>query len=122
MIGDQRPFVAALLSLDPEMLPVWLSNKGELSDLSLAQAAKNPVVLAELQKKVDEVNKSVSNAEAIKKFAVIESELTEESGHLTPSMKIKGKLLPEISHPLLMKSTEGLQLPPKLSTWVTNPS
>ena len=75
VIGDQRPFVAALLSLDPEMLPVWLSNKGEKSDLSLAQAAQNPVVLAELQRKVDEVNKDVSNAEAIKKFAVIESEL-----------------------------------------------
>jgi long-chain acyl-CoA synthetase len=93
VIGDQRPFVAALLSLDPEMLPVWLSNKGEKSDLSLAQAAQNPVVLAELQRKIDEVNKDVSNAEAIKKFAVIESELTEESGHLTPSMKIKREIV-----------------------------
>lgn len=93
VIGDQRPFVAALLSLDPEMLPVWLSNKGEKSDLSLAQAAQNPVVLAELQRKIDEVNKDVSNAEAIKKFAVIESELTEDSGHLTPSMKIKREIV-----------------------------
>jgi long-chain acyl-CoA synthetase len=93
VIGDQRPFVAALLSLDPEMLPVWLANKGEKSDLSLAQAAQNPVVLAELQRKVDEVNETVSNAEAIKKFAVIESELTEESGHLTPSMKIKREIV-----------------------------
>jgi long-chain acyl-CoA synthetase len=93
VIGDQRPFVAALLSLDPEMLPVWLANKGEKSGLSLAQAAQNPVVLAELQRKVDEVNETVSNAEAIKKFAVIESELTEESGHLTPSMKIKREIV-----------------------------
>lgn len=93
VIGDQRPFVAALLSLDPEMLPVWLSNKDQKSDLTLAQAAQNPVVLEELQRSIDEVNKTVSNAEAIKKFAVIESELTEESGHLTPSMKIKREIV-----------------------------
>lgn len=89
VIGDQRPFVAALLSLDPEMMPVWLANNGQPSDLTLAQAAKNPRVLQELQKAVDEVNATVSKAEAIKKFEVIESELTEKSGHLTPSLKIK---------------------------------
>jgi long-chain acyl-CoA synthetase len=93
VIGDQRPFVAALLSLDPEMLPVWLANKGQQSTLSLAEAANNPVVLEELQRKIDEVNATVSNAEGIKKFAVIESELTEESGHLTPSMKIKREIV-----------------------------
>ncbi|MFM7014359.1 MAG: AMP-dependent synthetase/ligase [Actinomycetota bacterium] len=93
VIGDQRPFVAALLSLDPEMLPTWLSNNGEKGDMTLAQAAKNPTVLKELQKSVDEVNKTVSNAEAIKKFAVIESELSEESGHLTPSLKIKREIV-----------------------------
>jgi len=89
VIGDQRPFVSVLISLDPEMLPVWLSNNGEKSDLTLAQAANNPRVLQEIQKAIDEVNETVSNAEAIKKFAVIETELTEDSGHLTPSMKIK---------------------------------
>jgi long-chain acyl-CoA synthetase len=89
VIGDQRPFVAALLSLDPEMIPVWLANNGQPSDLTLSQAAKNPRVLQELQKAVDEVNSTVSNAEAIKKFEVIDSELSEKSGHLTPSLKIK---------------------------------
>ncbi len=89
VIGDQRPFVAALLSLDPEMMPVWLANNGQPSDLTLSQAAKNPRVIQELQKAVDEVNATVSNAEAIKKFEVIESELSEKSGHLTPSLKIK---------------------------------
>jgi long-chain acyl-CoA synthetase len=93
VIGDQRPFVAVLISLDPEMLPTWLANNGEGSNVTLAQAAKNPKVLAELQKAIDEVNKTVSNAEAIKKFAVIETELTEESGHLTPSMKIKREVV-----------------------------
>ena len=93
VIGDQRPFVAALISLDPEMLPVWLANNGQKADLNLSQAAKNKAVLAEIQKKVDEVNATVSNAEAIKKFAVIESELSEESGHLTPSLKIKREVV-----------------------------
>lgn len=93
VIGDQRPFVSVLISLDPEMLPVWLGNNGQKADLTLAQAAKNPVVLAELQQKIDEVNSTVSNAEGIKKFAVIESELSEESGHLTPSLKIKREVV-----------------------------
>jgi long-chain acyl-CoA synthetase len=83
------------------MLPVWLGNKGQKSDLSLAQAAQNPVVLAELQRKVDEVNATVSNAEGIKKFAVIESELTEESGHLTPSMKIKREIVTRDFAPII---------------------
>ena len=101
VIGDQRPFVAALISLDPEMLPVWLANNGQKADLSLSQAAKNPAVLAELQKKVDEVNATVSNAEAIKKFAVIESELSEESGHLTPSLKIKREVVARDFAPII---------------------
>lgn len=101
VIGDQRPFVAALISLDPEMLPVWLANNGQKADQSLSQAAKNSAVLAELQKKVDEVNATVSNAEAIKKFAVIESELSEESGHLTPSLKIKREVVARDFAPII---------------------
>jgi long-chain acyl-CoA synthetase len=101
VIGDQRPFVAALLSLDPEMMPVWLANNGQPSDLTLSQAAKNPRVLQELQKAVDEVNATVSNAEAIKKFEVIDSELSEKSGHLTPSMKIKREAVSRDFSPLI---------------------
>jgi long-chain acyl-CoA synthetase len=83
------------------MLPVWLGNKGQQSDLTLSQAAQNPIVLAELQRKVDEVNETVSNAEGIKKFAVIETELTEESGHLTPSMKIKREIVSRDFAPII---------------------
>jgi long-chain acyl-CoA synthetase len=101
VIGDQRPFVSVLISLDPEMLPVWLSNNGESPDLTLAQAAINPKVLAELQNSIDEVSATVSNAEAIKKFAVIESELTEESGHLTPSLKIKREVIARDFGPII---------------------
>jgi long-chain acyl-CoA synthetase len=107
VIGDQRPFVAALLSLDPEMMPVWLANNGQPADLTLSQAAKNPRVLQELQKAVDEVNSTVSNAETIKKFEVIDSELSEKSGHLTPSMKIKREAISRDFSPLIDKIYGG---------------
>jgi long-chain acyl-CoA synthetase len=89
VIGDQRPFIAALISLDSEMLPIWLANNGGDKSLSVADAAKSPLVLAEVQKAVDAVNATVSKAESIRKFSIIQTELTEESGHLTPSLKIK---------------------------------
>ena len=89
VIGDKRPFVAALISLDLEMLPIWLANNGADKNMTLAQAAKSPIVLAEVQKAIDRVNRHFSRAESIRKFVIIDRELTEESGHLTPSLKIK---------------------------------
>ncbi len=89
VIGDKRPFVAALISLDAEMLPIWLANNGADKNMTLAQAAKSPIVLAEIQKAIDRVNRHFSRAESIRKFVVIDRELTEDSGHLTPSLKIK---------------------------------
>ena len=89
VVGDKRPFVAAIISLDPEMLPIWLANNGADKTMTLAQAAKSPIVLAEIQKAIDRVNKHFSRAESIRKFVVIDQELSEESGHLTPSLKIK---------------------------------
>ena len=89
VIGDKRPFVAALISLDPEMLPIWLANNGADKNMTIAQAAKSPIVLAEVQKAIDRVNRHFSRAESIRKFVIIDRELTEESGHLTPSLKIK---------------------------------
>lgn len=89
VIGDQRPFIAALISLDSEMLPIWLANNGGDKGMSVAEAAKSPLVLAEVQRAVDAVNETVSKAESIRKFSIIQTELTEESGHLTPSLKIK---------------------------------
>ncbi|BDS50577.1 hypothetical protein RKACHI23_08390 [Rhodoluna lacicola] len=93
VIGDQKPFVAALISLDPEMLPIWLGNNGLDKSLSLAQAAKEPKVLAEIQIAVDRVNKNFSKAESIRKFTIIGQELSEETGHLTPSLKIKREVV-----------------------------
>jgi long-chain acyl-CoA synthetase len=93
VIGDQKPFVSALISLDAEMLPIWLANNGLDKGLSLAQAAKEPKVLAEIQVAVDRVNKNFSKAESIRKFTIIGQELTEETGHLTPSLKIRREVV-----------------------------
>ena len=89
VVGDKKPFVSALVSLDSEMLPTWLKNHGGDASLSLEQAASNALVLAEVQKAIDQVNKNFSTAESIRKFVIINAELTEGSGHLTPSLKIK---------------------------------
>ncbi|MBX3195913.1 MAG: long-chain fatty acid--CoA ligase [Microbacteriaceae bacterium] len=87
--GDRKPFISALITLDPEMLPVWLNNNGEAGDMSLDEAVTNPKVLAEVQRAVDEANARVSRAESIRKFVILPTEFTEASGHLTPKMSIK---------------------------------
>ncbi|MFM1844872.1 MAG: hypothetical protein RI917_190 [Actinomycetota bacterium] len=89
VIGDAKPFIGALIALDPEMVPVWSEQNGITEKLSLAEATKNPAIRAEIQKAVDEVNQRFSNAEQIKEFEILDVELTEASGHLTPSLKIK---------------------------------
>jgi long-chain acyl-CoA synthetase len=89
VVGDKKPFVSALVSLDSEMLPTWLKNHGGDASISLEQATQNPLVLAEVQNAIDQVNKNFSTAESIRKFVIINAELTESSGHLTPSLKIK---------------------------------
>lgn len=93
VVGDQKPFIAALVTLDPEMLPAWLANNGLPADMSLEDAAKNDAVRAEVQRAIDHANKFVSRAESIRKFTILPSEWTEASGHLTPKMSIKRNVI-----------------------------
>ena len=88
VIGDQRPFISALLTLDAEMLPGWLSTHG-LSSMDVAEASHHPDVLAALQRAVDRTNSQVSRAESIRKFSIVSGDFTQENGLLTPSMKVK---------------------------------
>lgn len=90
VVGDNRPFVGALVTLDPEGLATWCRNCGR-EDLTLDQAAQDEEVRAEVQKSVDAANEHVSQAESVRKFVILDSELTEESGHLTPSLKLQRK-------------------------------
>nr|WP_208096579.1 AMP-dependent synthetase/ligase [Paenarthrobacter sp. MSM-2-10-13] len=88
VVGDGRPFVAALLGLDPDGLADWCA-ENKVAAMSPDEAAADDRVKAAVQSAVDEANKLVSAAESIKKFAFITAELSVESGHLTPSLKLK---------------------------------
>lgn len=89
VVGDQKPFVAAVVTLDPEALPMWLKVQGKDESLTAADLISDAEVLSEIQGAVDEANKAVSHAEAIKKFVLVPDEWTEEGGQMTPSMKLK---------------------------------
>ncbi|WP_404432467.1 long-chain fatty acid--CoA ligase [Microbacterium lacus] len=93
VVGDQKPFISALITLDSEMLPTWLANNELAGDMSLDDAAKNPTVRAEIQRAIDIANKNVSRAESIRKFTILPTEWTEASGHLTPKMSIKRNVI-----------------------------
>ena len=93
VVGDQRPFISALITLDEEMLPAWLGNNGLDPKMSLEEARSNRVVLDEVQRAIDAANERVSRAESIRKFAILDSELTEASGHLTPKLSIKRHII-----------------------------
>ncbi len=93
VVGDQKPFIGALITLDPEMLPVWLRNKG-LAVVDPVLAAEVPEVQASLQRAIDRANAKVSRAESIRKFRVVNADFTVENGYLTPSLKLRrGKVL-----------------------------
>jgi long-chain acyl-CoA synthetase len=93
VVGEQKPFIAALVSLDREMLPAWLKSQGEASDMSLEDACTNGKVVAEVQRAVDKANEHVSRAESIRKFHILDTDLTEGSGHLTPKLSIKRNVI-----------------------------
>ena len=88
VVGDLRPFVAALVTLDAEMLPGWLKNHN-LPAMTVSEAMNHPEVLAALNRAVERANKAVSRAESIRKIKVLSTDFTEANGMLTPSMKVK---------------------------------
>jgi long-chain acyl-CoA synthetase len=88
VVGDAKPFIACLVTLDPEALPAWQEQHGK-AGMSMEQLAEDPEVRAEVQAAVDDANKAVSKAEAIRKFSILPVDFTEEGGQLTPSMKLK---------------------------------
>ncbi len=89
VVGDQRPFIAALITLDEEALPQWLTSKGKPAGQTIAQVREDADLKAEIDEAVKDANKAVSQAEAIKKFHVLGTDFTEDNGMLTPSLKLK---------------------------------
>jgi len=89
VVGDHRPFISALITLDEEAFPGWLERHQLPAGTTMAEAAEHPKVLAEIQGLVDSANTTVSRAEAIKVFRIVPTDFTETTGHLTPSLKVK---------------------------------
>lgn len=98
LVGDEKPFIAALVTLDPDTLPEQLEHLGLPRSLSIPEAAVHPAVRAAVQRIVDEANQLVSRAEGIREFRIMNRDLTEEDGYLTPSHKIRrAKVLQDFS-------------------------
>ncbi len=89
VVGNEKPFIAAVITLDPETLPAWLNRNGIDANTPVEQLTEHPKVLEHVQRLVDKANSSVSRAEQIRKFVVLADELSVESGHLTPSLKLR---------------------------------
>ena len=88
VVGDNRPYIGALIALDPEMLPVWLKSKG-LDTVDPAAAAELPLVRESLDRAIARANKRVSRAESIRRYRIVNAAFTVENGYLTPSLKLK---------------------------------
>src|SRR5262249_10425545 len=89
VVGDNRPFIACLITLDTEALEHWKRQHGKPADATPTDLADDPELCSELQTAVDDANKAVSRAESIRKFRILSTDFTEASGHLTPSMKVR---------------------------------
>ena len=87
VVGDGQPFIGALVTIDTDSFPTWAEAHGKSG--SVADLIDDPDLRAEIQKAVDDANKAVSQAESIRKFAILPEDWTEEGGQLTPSLKLK---------------------------------
>ena len=89
VVGDNKPYVAALITVDPDSFPAWKQQNGKDADATVAALADDPDLVAAVQQAVDEANKAVSTAESVRRFRVLPIDWTEEGGQLTPSMKLR---------------------------------
>lgn len=92
VVGEKRPYIGALITLDEEMLPTWLENHG-LDPISPIAATHDPNVRASLDRAIKRANKAVSRAESIRRFRIINAQFTVDNGYLTPSLKIKRNVI-----------------------------
>ncbi|MPZ71626.1 MAG: AMP-binding protein [Nitriliruptorales bacterium] len=88
VVGDNRPFIAALITIDEEQFPAWASRNGK-DGRKVGDLVDDETLRAEIQKAVDEANKAVSRAESIRKFVILPQDFTIEGGELTPTLKMK---------------------------------
>jgi long-chain acyl-CoA synthetase len=89
VVGDKQPFIGALVTIDPDFFPAWKEQHGKPASAEVAHLVDDADLLAAIQEAIDEANKAVSNAEAIKKFRILPADFTEDTGELTPSLKLR---------------------------------
>jgi len=89
VVGDGRPYIACLVTIDEEALGFWKERHGRPATASPADLADDPDLLAEIQTAVDDANKAVSRAESIRRFRILGEDFTERTGHLTASLKVR---------------------------------
>ncbi len=89
VVGDQQPFIAALVTIDPEVFPVWLAQNGHPEGTPISAMVDDEGLRAEIQSAVDDANQAVSKAESIRKFVILEADWSEAGGQITPSLKLK---------------------------------
>jgi long-chain acyl-CoA synthetase len=89
VVGDQKPFIAALITIDEEFLPAWKQRHGKAAEAAVADLVDDPELIADVQAAVDDANLAVSKAEAIRKFRILPVDFTEEGGEMTPSLKVR---------------------------------
>lgn len=95
VIGDRKPFIASIISLDLAETNLWLESQGAGRVENLEEATKNPIVRAEVERAVNKANELVSRAESIRKFEIVPDEFTEGNGLVTPSMKARRQAVVE---------------------------
>ncbi len=93
VVGDRRPFIACLITIDMDFFPTWKKLNGKPAEATVAELMTDPELLAAVQSAIDDGNAAVSHAEAVKKFRILDTVLSEESGHVTPSLKLKRALV-----------------------------
>ncbi len=89
VVGDGRPYVACLVTIDTDALGFWNERHGKPATATPADLADDPALVAEIQAAVDDANKAVSRAESIRRFRILGADFTEQAGYLTPSLKVR---------------------------------
>jgi long-chain acyl-CoA synthetase len=89
VVGEGRPYVGALVTLDPEALAAWLKRKGKPESPSIDELRADPDIAAEVQAAVDDANAAVSRAESIRRYRILDRDFTQEQGHLSAKLSVK---------------------------------
>lgn len=95
VVGDAKPFIGALITIDPEAFGAWKERNHKAAGASVAELATDPDLVAEVDAAVKHANQAVSHAESIRKFRILPVDFTEDTGELTPTMKVKRNVVAE---------------------------